>query len=222
MTDIALNPDDKKKIDDAEAYLNGAKNFVIDSDESFESANKMLKEIKSKKKEFDAMRKDLKAPINLAAKTIEDFFRKPISFLTDAEQTYKANILKYRKAIERKNEETKASTAITSQDLQDNVLEALKENDYVKYAELSLEITELKNNEKAVPKADGVSFRDNWKGRITDFPLAVLAVANGDIPHDVLMANESNLNQLARAMKDTVKYPGIEFYNDQIVTVKTG
>ena len=81
MTDISLTTEQQADIDKAEAYLNGAKNYVIDNQNSLDRACDMLLQVKSKKKEYDDLRKQLKAPVNLMAKQVEDLFRKPINFL---------------------------------------------------------------------------------------------------------------------------------------------
>ncbi len=222
MTDIALNDVERKKVDMAEAYLNGAKNFVIDNNESFESANSMLKEIKVKKKEYDDMRKRLKKPIIEAGKNIEDFFRSPINYLTQAEQAYKKSILEYQQAIQKLVTETETKKTEDTADLQQKALDALKENDYKAYAKNMLEITQLEQTEVAVPKSDGVSFRDNWKGEVTDMAALIDAVANDKAPISLLKVDESALNSLAKSTKGTVSYPGIKFVNDKIVAVKTG
>jgi hypothetical protein len=220
MTDIALSQADKQKIDQAEQYLIDAQHSDIDNEASYLGTHTLLKEIKAKKKEFDEMRKQLKKPVLEAGRVIEDFFRAPINFLSQAEQTHKANIVKYHKAQARLNDDINQKNAIKSKELTDNALAALKANDYDQYAELTLALSETQSNTLTLPKQKGVSLRDNWKGRVTDIAAVIQAVADKKIPPTVLKVDESALNQLARSIKNTVNYPGIEFYNDQIVSVK--
>lgn len=220
MTDIALAPDDKEKVNAAEEYLQTANDFIIESDLNFNAANNILKEIKSKKNEYDGMRKKLKAPINLAGKEIEDFFRKPINFLGQAETIYKTKILKYHQAIEKKNNEANNQNMIKSEELTANALDALKDNDYKKYANTMNEITDLQSTTLTLPKKKGVSFKDNWKGRVTNLEAVIQGVVDKKTPPTVLKIDDSTLNQLARSTKNTIQYPGIEFYNDKIVSVK--
>lgn len=54
--------------------------------------------------------------------------------------------------------------------------------------------------------------RDNWKARVVDFAL---------LPDEYKLANESLLNAKARTTKGQGKVPGVEFYNDRTVTVRT-
>ena len=220
MHELDISKDDKKKIEDAEKYLIDAQAYQVNDETSFHYASDMLKQIKIKKNEFDDMRKQLKKPINEAAKAIEDFFRAPISYLGQAESTFKTNILKYQKEQERLVNDIREKNIVTSKELTDNAIEALKANDYEKYAEITLKMSEVESTTIAPVKAKGVQFRDNWKGRVVDFELLVQAVALKQAPITILKIDESNLNQLARSLKNTVRYQGIEFYNDQIMSVK--
>ena len=220
MTEIAISKDDKKKIDDAEQYLIDAQKYQINDETSFHYASDMLKQIKLKKNEFDEMRKTLKKPINEAAKAIEDFFRAPIGFLGQAETTFKTNILKYQKEHERLARDIREKNMITSKELSDNAIEALKANDYERYAEITLQMSNVESTTLTPVKAKGMQFRDNWKGRVTDMNVLLLAIIDKQVPITVLKVDESTLNQLARSLKNTVSYPGIEFYNDRIVSVK--
>jgi len=54
--------------------------------------------------------------------------------------------------------------------------------------------------------------RDNWKARVVDFKL---------LDDQWKIANESLLNSHARTTKGTRPIPGVEFYNDRSVTVRT-
>ena len=60
-------------------------------------------------------------------------------------------------------------------------------------------------------KTEGVSTRDNWKMRIINPAL---------IPREYLMPNEKVLNQIAKAMKNQGRIPGVEFYNEPISSVR--
>lgn len=220
MTDIAISPDDKEKIDEAQQYLQIAQDNVITDEISFTDANNTLKQIKAKKNEFDGMRKSLKKPINAAAKAIEDFFRQPISFLGQAESIYKVNILKYQKTTENRYNETNAQNMIKAEELTANALDALKANDHETYATLMDEISKISSKTLTLAKTQGVSFKDNWKGRVTDMDKIIQAVIDKKIPSSILKIDDSTLNQLARSTKNTIQYPGIEFYNDKIVSVK--
>jgi len=54
--------------------------------------------------------------------------------------------------------------------------------------------------------------RANWKARIVDFKL---------LPDEYKLPNEALLNSFARSTKGTRPIPGVEFYDDHVVTMRT-
>ena len=72
----------------------------------------------------------------------------------------------------------------------------------------------------AAPKAAGVSFRENWKARVTDLQLLVTACANGHQPLTFLVPNQSVLDGIAKALKAEGRVPGVEFYSENISSVR--
>ena len=62
-------------------------------------------------------------------------------------------------------------------------------------------------------KIAGLSLGETWTFEITDLPALVAAVASGAAPLAFLHANEIVIGQMARAVKDTVRYPGIRIYS---------
>ncbi len=74
---------------------------------------------------------------------------------------------------------------------------------------------------KAMPKVQGVTYRDQWKAH-DDIDLVALAagVGNGSIPANFVLPNLPALHAFARATKGTAKVPGVKFYNDRIIAAK--
>lgn len=63
-----------------------------------------------------------------------------------------------------------------------------------------------------VPKEEGVSSRRIWKFRIVDASL---------IPREYLMPCESAIRHLARTLKDQARLPGVEFYAEESIAVRS-
>lgn len=59
------------------------------------------------------------------------------------------------------------------------------------------------------PQVAGISSRELWSAEVTDFPALVSAVAAGKVPYACLLPNQSALNQQARALKQSMNYPGV-------------
>lgn len=55
----------------------------------------------------------------------------------------------------------------------------------------------------------GVSHRELWSVTVTDLKALVAAVAAGTVPLCTLMANEKELNRLAKSLKKEMDYPGV-------------
>lgn len=73
----------------------------------------------------------------------------------------------------------------------------------------------------AVPKVQGVSFRDDWFATVTDLKKLVKSVAAGKVPITAIQPNQTFLNQQARALKSLMKYPGVTANYRKITAVKS-
>ena len=73
---------------------------------------------------------------------------------------------------------------------------------------------------QAVPKAEGLSFRDNWKARVVDPVALIKAVANGEAPANLVIPDQQALNKLAVALKGEMRVPGVESFCERISSVK--
>ena len=217
--EINLTNQEQEKIDLAKCYFDNAKNYRIENEAHYTHAAHELKVIKAKKLEYDLMRKKLKAPILAAGKQIEDLFRAPIHFLTEAEQHYKKAMVQYQELEEKKILQAAIEYRQKQDQLANEALAALENGDAEQYNELTTNIINLPQPD-SITKIDGISYRDNWKSKVTDFPKLVMAVATGHVPLTVLKVEETALNQLAKSTKGTVNYPGVLFYNDKIVVSK--
>jgi len=71
-----------------------------------------------------------------------------------------------------------------------------------------------------MPKAEGLSFRSNFRAEVTDLALLVKAVAGGEAPIGTLLANLPMLNQMARAMKQELRLPGVRVVEERIASQK--
>ena len=69
----------------------------------------------------------------------------------------------------------------------------------------------------AFQSARGISTATNWKGEVTSFEALVKAIAAGKANIALVMANETAINQLARAARGTLQVPGIRFFTASVV-----
>jgi len=73
----------------------------------------------------------------------------------------------------------------------------------------------------SVPKITGTSSRTNWKFQVTDLMALVKAVADGKVPIGAIKADDVFLGQMARAMKQNMKWPGVKVYAETGVSMRS-
>ncbi len=66
----------------------------------------------------------------------------------------------------------------------------------------------------AVPTGYGGMVRKTWKAEVTDIKALARAVLAGQVPEMALQGNPVFIGQSVRAMKDTMKWPGIKTYTE--------
>lgn len=66
-----------------------------------------------------------------------------------------------------------------------------------------------------IPKVAGLSNRDNWRAECVDLKALVQAVAAGQAPLSLVMANDKVLGQQARSLKEHFIAPGVRVWNDK-------
>lgn len=69
-------------------------------------------------------------------------------------------------------------------------------------------------------RAAGVSTASNWKGQCFSPALLVKAIADGKANINLVSANETAINALARATRGTLQVPGIRFFNEPTVRTR--
>ncbi len=88
-------PDGGALAGSAQRTLDGANSMVIDSHEMYQIAGDDLAGIKRRQKELEEQRTGIVKPLNEAVKRINDLFRAPMEFLTQAEGILKRRMLNY-------------------------------------------------------------------------------------------------------------------------------
>jgi hypothetical protein len=73
----------------------------------------------------------------------------------------------------------------------------------------------------AVAKPEGISTSDKWSAEVTDFFALVRGVVNDEAPTDVLQPNQKRLDEMARALRDGLKIPGVKAVRETVVRATT-
>lgn len=197
------------------ATLTAAQNFKITTAQQYEEAGGQLKGIMALKKKiadtFDPhIKRAFEAHRSLVAekKTHE-------TPLQTAEALLKRAMLGYQLAEEQKRREAEARAQEEArkerEKLEARAAKAAAAGKEEKAAALATAASAVVAPivMPTTPKVSGISTRTTYRAEVSNLMELVKAVAAGTVPLMALQANQTFLNNQARAMKETLAYPGV-------------
>lgn len=207
---------------DAKSALELAEKVVIDTNDGYEQAAGMFKEINEKIKAMDAKRKSMTKPLDESKKRIMDFFRGPIDFLEKAKKTVKRAMIVYQDKLEQDRiEAQKEADRLAEKEAkyqaglaEKRAARAEKKGDIDKAEEIREEKEEIHVVAPIVasmkPKSKGVAIRENWSAKVVDKKALIKAVAEGRAPETLIIVDMKVANQMARALKGSMGFDGLK------------
>lgn len=69
-------------------------------------------------------------------------------------------------------------------------------------------------------QAQGISGRVNYSARVLNVTALLRAVLDGTVPAQAIMPNQTFLNAQARALKEAMRYPGVQVVREATTTVR--
>ena len=198
----------------------------------------MIADAKTVFKLAEKDRREITDPINESVKKINDKYR-PVKDLAkeieavgkDKVHTYLQRVRKEQAEAERKARERAEKERLRKEEL---ARKAMDRGDHKKAQEHLRKADEVQAEkvETEATTATGSHTVTTWKAEVTDFESLVLAVADtivakrrGDdhlgIPTEALLPNETYLRKTASAVKNLVKWPGVRFYSEESLSVRT-
>ena len=172
-----------------------ARGWRVETEDDYASTGAFLQEVKETYKSMKAKMDAILAPMKQAEKQVRELFNPALKSLEAAEAGFKAAMVGYHQEQER----LRAEQAREAQRLLDA---GRKQEAVAVVREMSLE----------APKATGVSGRKVWRARVVD------AAA---VPREFLAVDESALNAFARSTKGRNQVPGVVFYEEETLSVRT-
>ncbi len=224
-----INPDEEARMQkltsDTKELLVRAGGFEITTAEEYQGAGDVLRLIKTKVKDLDELRRGMTRPLDEAKKKIMDLFRPRQDDLANAENLLKADMLDWQREQDRIRDEEEARLREAARKETER-LEARAERAAERGKPEQAAV--LQEQAEAVPvpvvpgapKAYGTSTRQSWEAVVTNKTALVAAVAAGAVPEVVLDVNMAVLNQQARALKDQLRYPGVEAVTKDSLVVR--
>ena len=186
-------------------------------------AGDFLKNIKDMQKEVSDTFDPIVTKAHEAHKEAVAQRDKYLTPLKTAEKDLKSKCVTWEVAEEQKRLEEQArliKEAEEQAEIQRKALEAeaekLIDKGDVKAAETLIKASE---NVEVAPKiaysstlkVKGQALKSTWSAEVIDLKALVKAVAEGKAPITFLMANQTALNQQAKASMDSIAYPGVKF-----------
>jgi hypothetical protein len=212
----------------AMSWPDKARAFVITTQETLELAANALKGIKGLRAEIEEVfGPNIKRWFDGHRAAVAE--RKKVEEpLTEAESIIKRNISGYQQEQERIRQEEERRLRLVAEEaarqqrareLAD--LEATKPTveEYVAVAERPLEVAPI-YAAPTVQKVQGVSSRESWKAEVTDLGALIGFVAQNRQYVNLLEANTTAVNAMARSLKSAMSIPGIKVYNEAVVSVR--
>lgn len=179
--------------------------LTITNDDDYSRGGDILKDIKARIKAVKDYWKAPKAAAQAAHKTLVDREKQMLKPLEDAEATVKKTMLAYTTEQQRKRQEEQARLAALA-------AQAEQQGD----ADGAAFMREMSAAVEPVQPTGGVSVRTTWKARVTD-PKKVPAYFDG---YELREINMTALNGLARQYEGGWDIPGVEFYQENQMSVR--
>jgi len=222
---ISVNDSALAHISNANYLAETVKSLRISNSQEHVNSAEFLKKIKAVSKAIDDCRKDITKPLDELKKKVMDFFKEPLTELSEAESILKKAILSYQQEQERIRREEEAKAIAKAKAEEEKKRKALEER--AKKAEeqgnsAKAEMLRDKADDVYVPtvvtaptveKVQGISTKKVWKAKIVDANKIPQNVYIND--EKVTAAIQAILNKLATATKGAMPIDGVDFYQEE-------
>lgn len=196
-----------------------AETLVVADDATLETAGSLIKDAHGRKKFIE----EVFEPMRVSAKNTYDEVRaliqratEPLEKVKDVLSTKGSAYISERER--RMREDAQRRELVAKQAAEEHVLTQAAEAERMGDKELAAQILAEGVDplmQPSAPSADyalnlaGLKYTEHWSAEVTDLAKLVKAVAEGKQPITLLAANQTALNQMARAQKAAMNVPGV-------------
>lgn len=204
-----------------------AKTIVIRDQGTYDQAcSLLLDQIKPFRKKWLAYWAEVKGPAWAAYQAIQKKFSDGDAPLEAAERQVKSEINRWNEEQEKIRQELqrKAEEDARRAEEEERLRLATMAEESGATAEEVDSIVDTPVTAVAPPvqptyqKASGIGVRDNYKARVIDMKKLCAAIAKGTVPATYVLPNEQALNARAKADKMTLNIPGVQPYNEPVIS----
>ena len=199
---------------EAPAMLKKAEAIVILNQSQYESANDVMKVVKTKYKELDTKRKEITKPLDQAKNAVMDLFRQPLELLKQAEATIKKLMIDYADEQDRLRREEQRKLEAKARAEEDRKRKELEER-AKKWAAKGKEgkaeeLLEQAEEVEVVAPVVAVKI-EKVKGVSYSYTYSVDTADINQVPREHMLINYPSLNRLAQLTKGMAKVNGVTF-----------
>jgi len=199
-----------------QSELDKARAFAVNTDEDCVAANEIVRALKGLWDTFEAQRKQMKHPQDLAVKAVQDFWNPLLSDIATAIKIMKGHIEAYLKAVEARQralqEQADREARAAREELERAAKAAEEKGDMSGAEDLALAAQSVVAPVlmDRAPKLQGTSVREVWKFQIENPAL---------IPREYLMPNETRIGGYVRSMRSDANIPGVRIWCEKNIAV---
>lgn len=215
----AINPTMEQRMEQEGALMvKRVTGLTITNDAEYERGGDILKDIKARIKAVKDYWKAPKAAAQAAHKTLVDREKQMLKPYEFAEAQIKKDMLAYTTEQRRIAEEAARKAREEEQARLAALAAQAEQQGDADSAAFMRDMMDTEEPQQVQPTAaaKGVSVRTTWKARVTD-PKLVPAYFDG---YELREINMTALNGLARQYKGGLNIPGVEFYQDETLSVR--
>jgi hypothetical protein len=220
-----------------ELHLWALSHSKIETQRDYDYGVALIQEVKQAYKFLDEERTKQTAPLNQQIRDINDLYKPTLATLEQAETTVKKAVTTWKqieqakrdaeqKRLEAEQEQKRraqqAELARIAEEARKNGSEEAARNAEIKAAEL-----EKKNSEATVLAAPtfarnrAESTRKIWKAEVQDLKALAAACVAGTADLALIQANDKLLGSMARGSQGGMTIPGVRFYYEESLAVKS-
>lgn len=240
-----INQPDTKEIEsNALSLLAQSQSKNVMSNDDYLQAGEHLKTIKAAHKKVVELFKPLKDAAFVAHRKICDAEKKLLEPINEADKVCSDKVKFYLSEVRRREneeatrlkkeaeEKAAAESAKLKKEQDDERIRIAEMLDKQGFKEEAVAILEqdlpapvvtpvIQSVYREEVKIKGQHLRDNYKSEVYDLAALVQEVAAGRQPLTILLPNEKVLNQMAKALKEDMRIPGVRVINESTLVVKT-
>lgn len=226
---ITVNPINVEQVEtsskDVVVLAEKTNQLKINNQDDYNSANDLLKTVKSRFKELETQRKEITKPLDDAKKAVLSLFNKPLEILENAEKFIKRHMIGYTEEQERiAREEARKLQELADKEAerQRKLLDAKIERAEASGKEEKAEMLKEQKEEivptfvpyvaPAIETPKGVSYKLKWSATVIDENL---------VPREYLIVNQKALDSIAQSTKGTINIPGVKFTSEKILSSRS-